>query len=397
MNNIKLLVGCKGNYKNCTELVLKATVTGRRGDAPRTFSATLSDSEGHSRLKANCGDGQWVFFYLSGKEVFRGLLMTDGRSNSRKLSLKAYDNCIYLCNNKGSFSYKKKTASYIFKDCLKKLGLKLGSAVETGHVIGELVKKATTYWDVIQDALSQTYKATGVRYYVYSEKGKIYLKKRQVQPSMPVLDLKSNVQSYDMSRSIYKTRTRLTLVTSKGNNKGSSVNSNLEKKIGKFRDIQNVDEDITKTEISERIRAFEQETSIVDRELKIKADGNIKCVSGSCVYVDISNIDTKRVMFVEEDTHTFEKGHHVMELKLSYEKTAVSKATKDSKGKSDKGKYKVTANSGLNLREKPNGKILGTMGKGTEVTSDGKKDGNWLHVKWNSTWGYAYSSWLKLL
>lgn len=391
MNDVKLLVGRDGTYKNCTNLLLKASVTGRRGDAPRTFSATLSDSEGHDRLNANCSEGQQVYFYLDGSEIFRGLLMTDGRSNSRKLTLKAYDKCIYLCNNKGSFSYKKKTATYIFKDCLKKLGLTLGSAVSTNHVIGELVKKNTTYWDVIQDALSQTYQATGIRYYVYAEKGKIYLKKRQEQTSMPILDLKSNVQTYDMSRSIYNTRTRLTLVTSKGKKKGSSINSSLEKKIGKFRDIQSVDEDITKTEINQRIRAFELETSIVDRELKIKADGNIKCVSGSCVYVDISNIDTKRIMFIEEDTHTFENGHHTMELKLSYEKTASS----SSKKSSGTVKYRVTANSGLNLRTGPNARIIGTMKKGIEVTSDGKKNGNWIHVKWNGTWGYAYNSWLK--
>lgn len=390
MNRIKLLVGRDGEYKDCTHLVLKVSVTGRRGDAPRTFSATLSDSEGHDRLKANCGEGQRVFFYFDGQEVFRGLLMTDGRGISRMLSLKAYDNCVYLCNNKGSFSYKKKTATYIFKDCLKKLGLKLGAAAKTGHVIGELVKKNTTYWDVIQDALSQTYKASGVRFYVYSEKGKIYLKKRQEQASMPILDLQSNVMSYDMSRSIYNTRTRLTLATSKGKKKGSSVNSALEKKIGKFRDVQSVDEDITKAEINQRIREFERETSVVSRELKVKALGNIRCVSGSCVYVDISNIGARRIMFVEEDTHTFENGGHVMDLKLSYEKT--SDAGKD---KAKKGKYRVTANSGLHLRSGPNGKVLGTMKKGTEVSADGKADGNWLHVKWNGTWGYAYNAWLK--
>jgi hypothetical protein len=388
MNDIMLLAGRGSSFKDCTDLVIKASITGRRGDAPRTFSATLSDSESHGRLNANCGEGQSILFYLNGDEIFRGLLMTDGRNNSRKLSLKAYDNCIYLCNNKGSFSYKKKTATYIFKDCLKKLGLKLGSAVDTGHKISELVKKNTTYWDVIQDALSQTYKSTGTRYYVYSSKGKIYLKKRQEQSSMPVLDLTSNVQTYDMTRSIYNTRTRLTLKTSKGKKKGSSVNSALEKKIGKFRDIETVDEDITKTEIKQRIKAFELETSIVDQELKVKATGNMKCVSGACAYVDISQIDTKRVMYIEEDTHTFENGHHDMELKLSYEST--SKNTS-----SGSGSYKVTAKGGLRLRSGPSGKILKTIPYGATVSSDGKKSGNWIHVKYKGTWGYAYKSWLK--
>lgn len=390
MNNLKLLIGRDNSFKNCTSLILKASITGRRGDAPRTLSVTLSDSEGHDRLAANCEDGLSVLFYVNGNEEFRGLLMTDSGGSSRKLSLKAYDECIYLCKNKGSFSYKKKTATYIFKDCLKKLGLKLGSAADTGHVIGELIKKNTTYWDVIEDALSQTYKSTGVRYYVYASKGKIYLKKRQEQTTMPMLTLKSNIQTYERSRSIYNIQTRLTLATSKGKKKGSYTNSTLEKKIGKFADIENVDEDISKTEINQRINVFKTETSVSEKELKVKATGDMRCVAGSCVYVKISTEDIKRIMYVEEDIHTFEKDQHSMELKLSYEKTSSSGGNKKTSVT-----YVVTANSGLNLRKKANSTIIVTMPKGSKVTSDGKKDGNWIHVNYNGTWGYAYNSWLK--
>lgn len=323
MNNIKMMIGKGTTYKVVTNLVQKVTISGRRGDAPRTLSATLADSEQFSRASvANSGEGNEVLFYLGGKEVFRGLLMTDSRNNKRILTIKAYDNCIYLCNNKGNFSFKKKTATYIFKYCLKKLGLKLGSAVDTKHKIGELIKKATTYWDVIEDALSQTYYATGIRYYVSSEKGKVYLRKRQEQTTMPLLKLDSNIESYSMSRSIYKTRTRLTLVTSKKATKGSFVNESLEKKIGKFADVQTVDEDVTKTELKQKINTFKKNVSVIDRELSITALGDIRCVSGKCAYIQLSPVGTKRVMYIEEDSHTFENGHHMMSLKLSYEKVS---------------------------------------------------------------------------
>lgn len=318
----KMMIGKKGSYKNVTNLVQKTTITGRRGDAPRTLSATLVDSGLFPRANiANSGEGEQVFFYYNKKEIFRGLLMTDSRSNKRILTIKAYDNCIYLCNNKGNFSFKSQTATEIFKYCLNKLGLPLGEAVNTGHVIGELIKKNTTYWDVIQDALSQTYYTTGVRYYVSSEKGKIYLRKRQEQKSMPILSLKSNIQTYNMSRSIYKTRTRLTLTTSKNVKKGSFINSALEAKIGEFADIQSVDEDITQTELNLKINTFKAETSLVDQELSVTALGDMRCISGKCAYVDISAIGAKRIMYIEEDTHTFGDGYHKMDLKLSYEKT----------------------------------------------------------------------------
>ena len=100
------------------------------------------------------------------------------------------------------------------------------------------------------------------------------------------------------------------------------MNSSLEKKIGKFADVQTVDEDITKTELKRKLRVFDRDSSVISNELKISASGDMRCVSGKCAYVQISPINTKRIMFIEEDTHTFENGHHKMDLKLSYEKTS---------------------------------------------------------------------------
>mgnify|MGYP000069681076 CR=1 FL=1 len=90
--------------------------------------------------------------------------------------MKAYDNAYYLANNKDSFSYANKTASQIFNDCMARLGMR-GEAVDTGYIIPELPKGKTTYYDVMLDALSTTYKATGERFYISSENGTIYLRK----------------------------------------------------------------------------------------------------------------------------------------------------------------------------------------------------------------------------
>ena len=81
MNKITLKIGKNGTYKNISELIQKVSITGRRGDAPRTLSATLFDSEQFVRASANSGEGQQVFFYCDKSEIFRGLLMTDSRSS----------------------------------------------------------------------------------------------------------------------------------------------------------------------------------------------------------------------------------------------------------------------------------------------------------------------------
>lgn len=337
MNNLTFRMGRDGALHDYSQVFTKLTFSGRKGAAPRSIDMTIADVESLANANINCGEGQTCYLYLDGNEFFRGLLMTDGRNSKNTIPIKAYDDCVRLCNNKDSFSYKDKTAEYIFKDCVKKLGLLLGGSVGTGHKISELIKKGTTYWDVIQDALSQTYKSTGVRYYVYAQKGKIYLKKRTVSKTMPVLSQATNIESYDFNRSIYDTRTRLQLTTSKGTKKGSTVISSLEKKIGKFQDVETVDEDIKNSEIKQRINVFKWEKGIVKKTLKVTATGDISCVSGACVYVEIPEIGAKRMMYIDEDSHTFQNGKHTMTLTLSYDSTA----DKSDAGSSQNKAYKV--------------------------------------------------------
>lgn len=56
-------------------------------------------------------------------------------------------------------------------------------------------------------------------------------------------------------------------------------------------------------------------------------------------------------------------------------------------------KYRVNC-SALHLRTGPNARIIGLMYRNTIVTSDGGKNGNWIHVNFNGKWGYAYQSYL---
>ena len=56
--------------------------------------------------------------------------------------------------------------------------------------------------------------------------------------------------------------------------------------------------------------------------------------------------------------------------------------------------YRVTA-SALNLRTGPNQTIVGVMPNGASVTTDGQRNGGWIHVQYNGTWGWAYLDYLK--
>ena len=56
-------------------------------------------------------------------KLFRGMIMKQSHSNKKTMSITAYDNGIYLSNNKDTFNYKNITAAEVFKDCCKRFGL----------------------------------------------------------------------------------------------------------------------------------------------------------------------------------------------------------------------------------------------------------------------------------
>lgn len=319
MNNLKLLIGRGEDFYDITDLVTRFTWSGKRSKAPRTLEAALYDSESlTTRCPSNVEEGQTVVFYDGDEELFQGLLMNEGvRSTKRQLTLKANDVCIRFTNNKDSFSYTNVRADEIFRDCCQRLGLEVGSVANTKHVIGELIKKATTNWDVIEDALSQTYKVTGVRYYVFAYKGKVNLIDRAAQEDIPILELDTNIVSYGASRSIENTRTRLKLVTSEGELKNSTVISELEEKIGQFQEYESVDEQITETEILQRVKTFRREQGTVELSMNLQCVGDSSVISGGCVFVNIDNLNTHRILYVDEDRHVWKNGSHTMSLKLN--------------------------------------------------------------------------------
>lgn len=105
-------------------------------------------------------------------------------------------------------------------------------------------------------------------------------------------------------------------------------------------------------------------------------------------------------------------GHGDIEYSILFREHGTVMITKKSKSKKKKGNKKktkprknkvkaktetktVNAAGGLHLRSGANGEILSTMPNGAKVTTDGKKDGNWVHVCINNVWGYAYEGYLK--
>lgn len=316
MSDINLILYRDGKTYDISELVESIKWKGRKGSAARSVSISLLDCKG-AQSGIDVTKGHQLIFSYKGKELFRGMIMSQQQSESFKMPITAYDNGIYLSNNKDTFVYENKTVHDIFIDVCKRFGIKYSDVAKTSYKIPELTKSKTTAWDAILDAISQDFKATGTKYYVNSSKGVLSLIKRRDNILQWVLETGGNIMSYTYKKSIEDIKTRLKILSDEDKVYAVKKNTELEKKIGIFQDIEKKDDDLSEAKLQEHIKETLKEISTPEISLSVEALGIPDVISGVGVYVIIDELGIKRTFYVDEDTHTFKGGSHTMNLTLN--------------------------------------------------------------------------------
>lgn len=311
-----------GSYgKDITQLVNTIKWSGRRGSPARTLDVTLIDDDGewHERSGIDVEDGWQCLFTYDDVELFRGIFMTQGTTERKSSDYKAYDNGIYLSNNRDTFVYESKTADGVFRDVCTRYGIPTGDVAQCSFVIPDLIKKKTTGWDVIEDALSLEFDNTGTRFYVVCEKGAMSLRKRQESILQWVLETGVNISKYTFKKSIENVKTRIKLLSDEGQVLAEASDPELEKKIGIMQDVETPDETLNSAQLTALAKALLNEKKMPSRQLRLNnLLGITDVISGVGVFVIIPRVDVSRTLYVDSDTHIFKDNSHLMSLQLSY-------------------------------------------------------------------------------
>jgi len=310
-----------GSGLDITQLVESITWAGRRGSPSRTLTVNLLDDDGywHERSGIEVENGWQCLFRYGGRELFRGIFMSQSVSESKTAQLKAYDNGIYLSNNRDTFVYESKTAADVFRDVCSRFGIPVGDVASCSYVIPDLTKKKSTGWDTIEDALSLEFDNTGVRFFVVSENGSMCLRKRQENILQWVLETGANVSSYKYAKSIENVRTRIKLISGEGTVLAQAKDSALERKIGIMQEIETPDESLNSAQITALAKSMLQEKKVPQRTLSLNnLLGIPDVIAGVGVFVRIPHINMNRTLYVDADSHTFKDNLHTMSLQLSW-------------------------------------------------------------------------------
>lgn len=319
MAKIQLLVVKNKKTIDMTNLVQSVRWSGRKGSSARTITVTMIDDDGyrHARSGIDVSDGNQCVFLVDGKERFRGILMNQNQGDKKQLKFKAYDNGIYLANNKDTFVYKNKTADQVFSDVCSRFGIPTGEVAKCSYKIPELTKSKTTGQDAVLDALGLDYKATGTRHFISSDKGKLSLLQRKDQVISFVVDGDANLYGYSYTKSIESIKTRVKMISKEGTTIAEKSNSALEQKIGIFQEIQQPDESLTKAQVKDLVGSVLDTLDDPEETLTLNILGDPDVISGKAILVKIPHLGISRAYYVDSDDHTFEDNMHTMSLTLT--------------------------------------------------------------------------------
>lgn len=315
-----LLIKSGGEGLDITNLMQQIQWKGRKGASSRTLTVKILDDSGykHARSGISVEEGYQCLFSYNGTELFRGIIMKTVQTSKKLMTFTAYDNGIYLANNKDTFTYENKTATDVFKDVCTRFGLPMGEVAQCSYVIPELTKKKTTGFDAIADALSLDFDATGLRHYVSSDKGLLSLLTRRENILQWVIETTQNMLTYSYTQSAENVRTRVKMLSDEGTVLAESVNSTVEEKLGVFQEIDTPDETLSAAQVKALCDSILAEKSAPEKTLTVEALGIPDVISGIGVFIIIKHLDLARTFYVDEDTHTFVGNKHTMSLKLNY-------------------------------------------------------------------------------
>lgn len=291
--------------------------SGQKLKAPRTLVATvLSTTRGmHRKQPVDVGDQ--LLFKWKGEELFRGTVFTKERTKNGSLSLTAYDDLVYLTKSEDKYVFTGKTLGEIVRRICGDFGIPIGKIADTPHKLTRILQG--TLFDMILTAISLTYKHTRVKYYLYSDKGKLNLTKRVDLARKWVIEDGVNLVDYSFSQSIEDTYTQVKLTSTKANKTAIAKvdNPTTKRRFGTIQYYEEVSDELNKAQLMQRATAMMLEKGKVGESFSIDALGIASVISGSAVYVIAKELGVSRAFYVDEDSHSFKGNEHTMSLTLT--------------------------------------------------------------------------------
>jgi hypothetical protein len=265
-------------------------------------------------------EGNAVRLSHDGTPMFFGYVFSKRRARDGIIHVTAYDQLRYL-KNRDTFVSQGLTASGLVRRLSSDFGLRTGEIEETAYVIDVIDEVDRTLFDMIESALSETFKNTGRRYVLYDDMGRLTLKNIKSLVTDFVIDKESARDFIYESGIDDETYDRVSLVCidrrSGINLRFTAKNDERAKEWGVLSYHERISEPEGAAARAESLLKYFQTKK---RRLFVRgAFGDVSVRGGSIVRaaLELGDIVVNSPMTAEQVTHTFENGEHFMDIRLT--------------------------------------------------------------------------------
>jgi len=266
-------------------------------------------------------EGDRVTLNVDGIGLFQGFVFAKSRSGNTpyRIEVTAYDQLRYF-KNKDTYNFLNKTATEIVALLAADFQLKTGILEETGYKIASLPEDNAALFDMIQDALDETLQAKNQLFVLYDDMGKLMLRNVENMKIDLCID-RDTAGSYSYSSSIDK-QTYNQIKIRFENQKTGTREIFIAKDsahINQWGLLQYTDKVELSASGAAKAEALLKLYNAKTRTLSISdALGDTRVRAGSSVIVKLGlgDINVQSYLLVEQVTHKFKQGEHLMDLKL---------------------------------------------------------------------------------
>ena len=262
-------------------------------------------------------EGDACRFSVDGTPLFYGFVFEKQRSgsNNKKIKVTVYDQLYYL-KNKDYFQYENKTATEVVRMLADDFGLNLGTLENTVYKIASRTEDNKSLFDIIQNALDETLKATTQLYVLYDNAGKLTLSNIGNMKLGLVIN-EDTAGNYDYKSSISNDTYNKIRLFREGKTPITVKDSSTIKQWGVLQYVEKVTDD--SVNLNNMALSLLKLYNTKTRTLSIKnALGDTRVRAGTLLVLvlGLGDINISNYMLVEQVKHSFKDGQHLMELKL---------------------------------------------------------------------------------
>ena len=238
--------------------------------------------------------------------------------NGRRLRVLCYDQIKYLLY-KDTRQFVNRTADSILTELIRERQLKAGNVAATGVTLPSRLYENQTLLSMVQDALEETFRVSGQRFWLIDQFGSLTLDKTENLQSGVLLCGENQLTGWSRSSDIDgATYTRFQLLQEDRRSGFRRVteaeNAEQRKKWGVLQYFERVDHSWSEVQVRARLQALQQSYGGRRQSFLVEGLGDFRCLAGRGTLCQVA--EGTESCLIEESQIEGERGVYRMRLKL---------------------------------------------------------------------------------